>query len=244
MNDGAKLAVALLPVCLLSACTPALLAPDERQQVCAVRVDEMFGSPVVAPNPLSNPAGAVVGAAGGMVGALPYSVGPQAIILVPLGAVVGATAGAVCAAASLNYPDAEVKVQTVLAAAAPGSLKRAMEADLNAPRAGCARPPADPATAIVPDTIVEVRKVEVTLGCLFGKQEYWIAVDWKVRTAIGQRVLAETTTRCHQKSTRDVDEWLAVPEQAKAEVEHTLGKIGQRMAAELLSPTRLTECRL
>jgi hypothetical protein len=36
----------------------------------------------------------------------------------------------------------------------------------------------------------------------------------------------------------------AAPEQATAEVERALGKIGQRMAAELLSPTGLPACKL
>jgi len=45
MNTGSKLAFALLPVCVLSACTPALLAPDERKQMCTVRVDDKSGSP-------------------------------------------------------------------------------------------------------------------------------------------------------------------------------------------------------
>ena len=85
----------MLPAVLLSGCTPALLVPDDREQVCEVRVDETFGSPVFHPN---------------------------------------------------------------------------------------------------------------------GKQEYWITVDWKVTTATGSRVLAETTTRCSQKSSRGVDEWFAVPE--------------------------------
>jgi hypothetical protein len=172
MRATTGMAAAMIGAGFLSACTPALLAPDDRKQMCAVRVDEMFGSPVFAPNPLSSPAGAVVGAAAGTLWALPYIVGPQPIILFPLGAVAGATAGAVCAAASRSHPDADVKLQTIFAAAAPGSLKRAMEAELNAPRAECARAPADPAMAVLPDTIVEVRKVEITTGCLFGKMEY------------------------------------------------------------------------
>ncbi len=79
MNIGAKLTVALLPVCLLSACATALLAPDERKQVCAVRVDDKFGSPVFHANPLSNPAGAVVGAGAGALA----GIGPGMIIRRP-----------------------------------------------------------------------------------------------------------------------------------------------------------------
>lgn len=240
MNVGAKFAVVLLPVCILSACATALLAPDDRKQVCEVRVDELFGSPLLVPNPLSNPAGALVGAGAGAVA----GIGPGMIFVVPIGAVVGAAYGAACGAASLGHPDAEANFQKILQSAEAGRLKRAMEAEVNAPRAGCVRSPADPPAPVGPDTVIEVRKLEVTFGCLFGNQEYSIAVDWKVTSATGGRVLAETTTRCSEKSSRDVDEWFAAPEQAKAEVEHALGKVGQRMAAELLSPTSLPLCRM
>ncbi len=241
MSVGAKLAVALLPVCVLSACATALLAPDDRKQVCEVRVDETFGSPVFHPNPASIPTGAAVGAAEGALQGL-WAGGYGAIVGIPLGAAIGGLYGAACSAASVSHPDAEANFQRILQAAEAGSLKRSMEAELNVPRAGCVKPALDPPATVEPDTIVEVRKVDVTMGCLFGKQEYWITVDWKVTTAAGNRVLAETTTRCSQKSSRGVDEWFAAPDQARVEVERVLGKVGQRMAEELLSPMRLPEC--
>jgi hypothetical protein len=241
MNVGAKLAVALLPVCILSACATALLAPDDCKQVCEVRVDETFGAPVFHPNPASLPTGAAVGAAEGALRGL-WTGGYGAIIGIPVGAAIGGLYGAACSAASASHPDAEANFQRILQAAEAGSLKRAMEAEFNVPRAGCVKPASDPPATVEPDTIVEVRKVDVTMGCLFGKQEYWITVDWKVTTATGSRVLAETTTRCSQKSSRGVDEWFAGPEEARVEVERVLGKVGQRMAEELLSPMRLPEC--
>jgi hypothetical protein len=239
MNVGAKLAVAFLPVCILSACATALLALDERKQVCEVRVDETFGAPVYHPNPLSSLVGVAVGAGGGALRGVGTG---YPFVGIPLGAAIGGLYGAACSAASASHPDAEANFQKILQAAEAGSLKRAMEAELNVPRAGCVRPASDPPATVEPDTIVEVRKVDVTMGCLFGKQEYWITVDWKVTTAAGSRVLAETTTRCSQKSSRGVDEWFAAPDQARLEVERVLGKVGQRMAEELLSPMRLSEC--
>ena len=225
---------------LLSGCAPALLAPDERRQMCTVRVDDKFGSPVFHANPLSNPAGAAVGAG---VGAL-AGIGPGMVFIVPIGAAVGAAYGAACGAASLGFPNAEEDFQAILRSAHAGSLKRALEAELNAPRAGCARPPAESAGAVAPDAIVEIRSVGVTMGCLFGQQEYWVVVKWGVMSAPALKVLAEPTTTCSHRSTRPVGEWFANPDEAKAEVERVLGKIGERMAAELLSPVKLSECKL
>lgn len=240
MNVGAKLAVALLPVCLLSACATALLAPDERKQVCAVRVDDKFGSPVSHANPLSNPAGAAVGAGAGALA----GIGPGMIFAVPIGAAVGAAYGAACGAASLGFPNADADFQAILRSADAGSLKRALELALNAPRDGCTRPAADAAGAMAPDTIVEIHSVDVTMGCLFGQQEYWVTVKWGVMTAPGLKALAEPTTRCSHKSSRPVGEWFAKPDEAKAEVERVMEKIGERMAAELLSSVGLSECKL
>lgn len=240
MNIGSKLALAWLPVCLLSACAPALLAPDERKQMCTVRVEDKFGSPVFHANPLSNPAGAVVGAGAGALA----GIGPGMIFAVPIGAAVGAAYGAACGTASLGFPNADADFQAILRSADAGSLKRALVAALNAPHDGCARPSADASEAMAPDTIVEIRSVGVTMGCLFGQQEYWVTVKWGVTSAPGLKVLAEPTTTCNHKSTRPVGEWFAKPDDAKAEVGHVLGRIGERMAAELLSPVGLSECKL
>jgi hypothetical protein len=239
-GKSAVLMAMMVVAVLLSACTPALLAPDERKQMCTVRVDDKFGTPAFHANPLSNPAGAVVGAGAGALA----GIGPGAIFVVPIGAAVGAAYGAACGAASLGFPAADADFQAILRSADAGSLKRALEAQLNAPRDGCARPAADAAGAMAPDTIVEIRSVVVTMGCLFGHHEYWVVVKWGVMSAPGLKVLAEPTTTCSHKSGRPVGEWFAKPDEAKAEVERVLGKIGERMAAELLSPVGLSECKL
>jgi hypothetical protein len=217
-----------------------LLAPDERRQMCTVRVDDKFGSPVFEANPLSSPAGAAVGAGAGALA----GIGPGAIFMVPIGAAVGAAYGAACGAASLGFPSADADFQAILRSADAGSLKRALEAQLNAPRDVCARPAADASRAIAPDAIVEIRSVGVTMGCLFGQQEYWVVVKWGVLSAPGLKVLVEPTTTCRHKSTRPVGQWFADPDGAKAEVERVLVRLGERMAAELLSPIGLSECKL
>jgi hypothetical protein len=90
-------------------CTPAVLRPNDRWDVCQVAVDEKFGSSVFQPNPLRDPAGMAKGAAGGAL-ARPLVVPPVGIIAF---AVLGAAAGAACDAASLRHPDAEANFEKI-----------------------------------------------------------------------------------------------------------------------------------
>jgi len=223
-------------------CTPTLLAPDDRGRVCQVTVDDQFASPVFHANPLSNAQGGLVGAAGG---ALQGMVGdPLAwIVTVPLGAVIGGIGGAACAAASQSHPDADADFEKILKAADAGYLKRALQADLNAPRAECSRAQVGVSAATAPDTVVEIQTVAVSMACVFGPQEYGLAVKWRVMTAEDRRVLGEATTTCSMTSFKDVDEWFADRDQARVEIERVLTKTGQRMAAQMLSSWGLSKCK-
>jgi hypothetical protein len=164
------------------------------------------------------------------------------IITVPLGAVIGAVGGTACAAASQSHPNAEADFQKILKAADAGSLTRALESDLNGTRAGCAPAQASTSAPQSPDTIIEIEKVDVTMGCAFGKQGYWFTVKWRALAGTNNRVLVETTTRCSQTSFHEVDDWFAKPEEARVEIENVLDRIGRRMAADLLSPEGSREC--
>lgn len=235
---------ALLAVGFLSACASPLMAPDDRGHVCQVAVDEKFGSNIFLPNPFRNPAGmaggAAVGALAGFIG------GPAFIITVPLFAAVGAAGGAACGAASLSHPDAESEFEKILKAVDIGSLKRALQADLNAPRAGCGRAQLVDSAAAAPDTVIEIEKIDVIMACASEEQQYFVAVKWRAVNATTRRsllLLGEATTTCSQTSSRDVDAWLADKDQAQLEIERVLAKTGQHMAADLLSSRRLTECK-
>lgn len=132
----ARLTVATATIGLLAACASPLLPPDDRKQVCMFQVDEQFGKPTFHANPLSNAAGGLVGLAGGAVAGL-HGGYPGAMITVPLGALIGAGYGAACGAASLTHPTAEADFEQLLHVADSSVLKRALEAHLNAPCAGC-----------------------------------------------------------------------------------------------------------
>lgn len=223
---------------------PGVLAPDDRTHVCKVAVDEQYGSPSLRQNPLSNPVtGAVAGAGQGAV----YGIGGGGmgmLISAPLGAIVGGIYGGICAAANQSHPDAEADFERLLhEAASAGSLKQSLETDLNLPRSGCARPQGYGTASAAPDTIVEIQRVDVGMGCAFGKQEYWIFVTWRAINAENRKVLGEKTTRCSQISFRDVDAWFADPDRARDEIERVLAKTGRRMAEEILSPGGMSACQ-
>jgi len=178
-----------------------------------------------------------------LMGLAVFPIPPSWIITVPVGAVYGATRGAACAAASQSHPKAEADFETILKAADASKLMRTLEADLNAPREGCASAQAGASAAPVPDTIIEIEQVDAGMGCAIGKQEFWISVKWRALAAANRRVLAETTTRCSQKSFLDVDDWFADPNLARLEIENVLERMGRRMASGLLSPQGQPECK-
>jgi hypothetical protein len=213
---------------LLTACGVPLLAPDDRKQVCRFTVVEKFEAPVFHENVLAGPAGGLVGAGGG---ALQGLVGgfPGAVVTVPLGALIGAVAGTTCAAAGMSHPDAESDFAHFLQAADVAALKHALESDLNAPRAECSQPRAGGA-----DATIEIEKIDAGMGCSFGRQEYWIAVQWRTTLAATGRQLNWTTTRFEQKSPLAVDDWFNDSARARAELEQAFAATGRRMAAQLL----------
>ena len=154
MRVSPTIAVVALTMGLVGACAPPLLAPDDRDHVCQVAVYEKFGSPVFHPNPLSSPTGGLAGAAGGALQGLVAVPNVYAwIITVPLGAVIGAVGGTACAVASQSHPNAEADFEKILKTADAGNLKRALETELNTPRAGCGQAQPDASAATVPDTV-------------------------------------------------------------------------------------------
>jgi hypothetical protein len=234
----------LLVVGLVSACASPLLAPEDRSHVCHVEVDEKFGSAIFRPNPFRNPAGAAMGAAMGAGAGVFF--GPASIIAVPFFSVLFAAGGAACGAQSLSHPDAEAGFEKILRTVDTGSLKRALQEDLNAPRGGCVPVKIDDSARVAPDAVIEIEKLEVMMACGGGEQEYVVWVTWRVVNATNHEsllLLGENTTMCSQTSLRGVDEWLADPDSARVEIERMLAKTGQHMAADMLSSRKLTTCR-
>jgi hypothetical protein len=177
------------------------------------------------------------------MGLAAFPIPPAWILTVPVGAVYGATRGAACAAASQSHPTAEADFEKILKAADAGKLTQALEADMNVPREGCASAQAGASAAPVPDTIIEIEKVDAGMGCAIGKQEFWISVKWRALVAGNRRVLAEAATKSGQKSSLDVDDWFADPDRARLEIENLMERIGRQMASCLLSPQGLPECQ-
>jgi hypothetical protein len=175
---------------------------------------------------------------------LMYGLGPQAIVTVSIGALIGAVHGGVCYAASQSHPTADADFEKFLTAADASVLKRALEADLNAPQAQCSQARTHGSATARPETIVTIEKIAFGTGCAYGRQECSIAIQWRTLDANTRRVQNSTTTTCRQRSFRSVDEWLANPDQARAEIERVLARTGQRMAALLLSENLLHDCNL
>lgn len=228
---------------VLAGCAYPLLAPDDRKSFCHVVVEEPLGPPEFLPNVHSSATGALVGLGEGAragAGAGPYA----AILAIPIGALIGAAAGTACAAAGLSHPNADTDFARFLDAADASALTRALQAEVNAPRAECTRFRSDVPGITTPDAIVVIEKVEVQMGCLMGRQEYWITVQWHTSNVKAQRVLNSSTTKCTLTSFHDVDDWFAHPERATAEIEGALTRTGQRMAGLLLSENLPYECKL
>lgn len=222
----------------MSACTPALLAPGERGTTCGVAVDEQFEAIEVRANPVANPAaGALVGAgSAGLIALGIIALNPLAVIQ----GAAGAAAGVACGAAAAAHPQAEAQFREIVLTAERGALKRAIEAAIPSPGAECRNVPGV-ATA-PPDTVVRVESVVLTMGCPVGRQAYYVAVKWRATSATTSKVLGESTTRCIQVSSLDVDAWSADAERARNEVNGALAKTGQRIAAELLGADKWTDC--
>jgi hypothetical protein len=230
---------------LLTACGVPLLVPDDRKLVCEVAIVEKFDAPSFHENVLAGPAGGLAGAGAGALQGLGYGmVGYAAIITVPIGALIGAVAGTTCAAAGLGHPNAETDFAEFLNAVDASAMKKALVAELKAPRAECSPTRDIGSSASAPDAVIDIEKIDAGMGCAFGQQQYWLAVKWRTTVAATGRQLNETTTRCEQTSFRSVDDWFADPERARTEIEHVFAATGRRMAAQLLAQDMPYECKL
>jgi hypothetical protein len=246
MRRRANLYVTAVLIGLLAACAHPLLTPDERKQVCQGIVDEKFGAPVFQPNVFSSPAGGLVGAGTGALAGLQASGGTfAALVTVPIGAAIGAVGGTACAAASMAHSTADADFADLLRAADAGALTRTVESTLNAPRADCSPAPGAGANTTEPDSVIEIEKIHAGMGCLLGRMEYWVAVDWRTVSLRSWKVLNSTATRCTVTSFRDVDAWFAHRGRAQAEIEGVLAAIGRRMVLQLLAEDVYSvECKL
>ena len=225
---------------LVTACAVPLLAPEDRRQVCSVVVGEISDPPNFHENVYAGSAGGLAGAGAGALQGLIYSGGfPGVIVTVPLGALIGAVGGTACAASGFSHPNAQADFERLLEAVDANALKRALESEMNAPRAECSR-----TRTTGPDATIEIEKLDAGMGCPFSQQQYWIAVQWRTKLAATGRQLNWSTTRCAQTSFRNVDDWFADPERARAEIENTFAATGRRMAAQLLAKDMPYECTL
>ena len=234
------LALALLPSCALTSLPPGSLPPWNRAQLCRIEVDARLPRPVFVANPLSTESGAASGFASGVLQGL--ATGPAAIVGVPFYAIFGAAAGAACAEGASRYPSANADYERILGTANIGVLKEAVELELADARAECRPATADTSASARPDAIVEIEKIESGMACLRGKQEYAVAVHWRVVSTRGSRVLAASETVCSVTSFRGVGDWFADPAYARAEIERLLEKAGRRVAVSLLGPVTPGRC--
>jgi len=226
---------------LLPGCAPmSSLSPGDRAQLCRIEVDTRLPQPVFVANPLSTESGAVTGAGAGAVQGL--LTGPAAIVAVPFYLIFGAGVGAACAEGASRYPSANADYQRILGAANIGVLKQAVELELAAARAECRPATADTPPSVRPDALVEIEKIESGMACLRGKQEYAVAVHWRVVSTSSGRVLAASETVCSVTSFRSIGDWFADPGYAQAEIERLLEKAGRRVAVSLLGPVTPGRC--
>ena len=238
MKRCAIVGTVLLALGGISACTPTLLGSGEREAICRVVVEEQFNAVDIQANPVANPAGgAVFGAGSAALIALGIvALNPIAVIQ----GAAGVAAGLGCGAAGAAHPNAETDFRKIVVMADRGVLKRALEAEFGAPRPSCRNVP-EGATAL-PDTVIQIDSVVLTMGCPTGRQSYYITVKWRAMSATDRKVLAESTTRCMQVSAQDIDTWSVDGEHACAEVNGALARTAQRIAAELLGADKWAPC--
>ena len=235
MPTGRAMSIALLALMVVPGCANMLPA-----EVCRIEADARLPQPEFAANPLSNQAGAAAGAGLGALSGLSW--GPAAVIAVPVYAIFGAGAGAACADAASRHPSADADFKKILSTVDMSVLKRALDLELTKPRAACQ--PAKPGTpaSFQPDAVVEIEKVETGMGCLLGKQGFWIAVHWRVVSARGGDVLTASKETCSVTSLRSVDDWFADPVYARTEIEHLLAATGRRIGELPPSPIAPARC--
>jgi hypothetical protein len=226
---------ALLALALVPGCTTMLPA-----ELCRIEADVRLPQPEFVANPLSNQAGAATGAGLGALTGLSW--GPAAVVAVPLYAIVGVGAGAACAEAASRHPSADADFKNILTTVDMSVLKHALDVELAKPRAACKPSQGGTPASAAPEAVVEIKKVEATMGCLFSEQRYSIAVHWRVVSAKGGDVLAASKETCSVTSLRSVDDWFADPVYARTEIEHLLAAAGRRIGELPSSPTAHLRC--
>lgn len=231
MDGLGKLPLALGAAALLAACASSQLLKDDREKACNVVVEEKFEQPLARPNAISGSTGPVVGAAEGLAHvAGSGGVGSGGIVIVPLVVLIGAGYGAACAAAASRQPAAHADFERLLQESDWHVMKREIESRIASPRPECASRPADTPH----DAVLEIRKVEATMACLIGRQQFSIQVDWRTVTAKDAKVLNETMTFRQHRSPLQVDEWFARPGQARGEMERVMRDIGREIASQFV----------
>jgi hypothetical protein len=72
------------------------------------------------------------------------------------------------------------------------------------------------------------------MGCLHGKQEFWIDVHW--HTAIAKSNFQfDATTSSRYTSSLEVSEWFAHPAVARTEIERVFEELGKDIATRLVA---------
>jgi hypothetical protein len=157
---------------------------------------------------------------------------PGFVLTVPIGAIGGAVYGTLCAVESTNFPNADADFQQMLQATNAGLLKTEIETLMNSPRAECTAPDLPDERRRPPGAVVTIQKISAGMGCLNGKQNFWVEVRW--RTAIAKSSFKwDTTTKVQRTSPLEVAEWFARPDEARAEMEQVFVEIAKDMSYRL-----------
>lgn len=235
MPTSRAMSIALSALVLVPGCANMLPA-----EVCRIDVDARLPQPEFVANPLSNQAGAAAGAGLGALSGLFGGLG--GVIAVPFYVILGAGAGAACADAASRHPSADADFQKILATVNLSVLKQALDVELAKPRAACQPSQGGAPASAPPEAVVEIKKVEATMGCLFSEQRYSIAVHWRIVRAKGGDVLTTSKETCSVTSLRSVDDWFADPVYAQTEIEHLLAAAGRRIGELRPSPIAQARC--
>ena len=236
----ASRAIALLlsAFVILTGCAARSLQDPE--QTCRIAVDDKANPPTFVRNPFSNAGGGLVGAGAGALAGLQG--GMAAPLTIPIGAVIGAISGSVCAVGSSARPTADADFERIFRETDSSAFRRALEAELNAPRAACSSVTPDGSAGAMPDAVIEIEQVVIGMKCLVSdEQRFLVVVPWRAVDTKTRKVVVASITTCEHKSSRSIDGWFAAPDNAKAEIERALADAGRSVAMQLLGKN--TSCR-
>lgn len=249
-----RMGIAALGIALLQGCA-AILPAGDHGEFCRVSVEEKFDAIVVEPNELRQvaAAGTAAGAAtqGALVGAMldprprgtfltppprPALWGPGIVAGIVLGTAMGFVMHERCHSELQRIPDVEADFETIVQTVDAGSLKRSVLAELDAQRPKCAAARRDEATASSPDAVIEITKFRVIRMCGPEHAQYTFSLDWRVvkrTSAASVSVRGPESTDYFQVSTRRIEDWLASPDQARAEIEGVLASVARWFVKQL-----------